>query len=469
MATYFVNALSSTQDGLTPATGYHTINALVGVISLNPGDVIEVTDDATVMETVPTNIPAGVTIRPWSGNSIMPTITIGGIGIHGPVLKPVGNNVTIKGIHGLSAPSGVEAFVDFVVPGLSGLLVEDCLLDGSGVTLYACSACIVRNNVFINISQAMHESLYMDSVDNVKIINNTFYNNGPDQADIMSLGTASNCTNVKISNNIFMNATHVVGPVWSGIAIEGDKMDSPSIDYNDVYGYPTPYHNCTPVPGPHTISPGQDPLFINAAMNDFSIPIGSPCYNTGIGPSADADTPTDSFNGIVRSGATSNMGAYEGSGTTTTPAPTTTTTTTTTPAPTTTTTTTTPAPYVALNVFTQSTVSVDSTAVSNINSAKLVAVIQAATGGDPYFDTTSELGRVDVYYTHQDGRQRKILHHLGGLTGTISWSDDARDGTWEKTQVKAFDKDGATVLLTRTDIGTSEDLTKSGSTINLNM
>jgi len=38
--------------------------------------------------------------------------------------------------------------------------------------------------------------------------------------------------------------------------------------------------------------------------------VGSPCMNTGVGPTVDVDIPTPSFNGNARSGATTDMGAY---------------------------------------------------------------------------------------------------------------------------------------------------------------
>ena len=123
----------------------------------------------------------------------------------------------------------------------------------------------------------------------------------------------------------------------------------------------------------------------------------------------------------------------------------------------------------ALNYFSAGTVNVGDTATSTVDSSALVTKIQTVTGGDTYFDTTSELGKVYVYYTHEDGRQmKKIIHNGPAFTGTTSWSAIARDGTWQKTRIKAFDADGAIVFLNRSDIGASEDLTKSGSVITLN-
>ena len=122
----------------------------------------------------------------------------------------------------------------------------------------------------------------------------------------------------------------------------------------------------------------------------------------------------------------------------------------------------------ALNTFNTGSVTTDVDATSTIDSSALVTAIQNK-GADTYFDTTSELGKVYVYYTHEDGRQEKKLIHEGSpLTATVSWSQYARDGTWEKSQVKAFDHDGATTFLYRADIGTSEDLTHSDGTTTLN-
>lgn len=122
----------------------------------------------------------------------------------------------------------------------------------------------------------------------------------------------------------------------------------------------------------------------------------------------------------------------------------------------------------ALSYFSTSPVADNTSATSIINPTALISAIQTAHPGDIYFDTTSELGPVYVYYTHTSGRQQKKVIHDLTRQAQVQWSNYAQDGTWEKTKIKAFDRDGASIILERSDIGASEDLTHSGGLIYLN-
>jgi hypothetical protein len=123
----------------------------------------------------------------------------------------------------------------------------------------------------------------------------------------------------------------------------------------------------------------------------------------------------------------------------------------------------------AINFFNTATVADGTAVTSTVNISELVSAIQTK-GADPYFDTTSEIGMVFVYYTHEDGRQeKKVVHNSSTHEGTVQWSTNARDGTWAKSRIKAFDKDGALAYLERSDIGTTEDLTHQFGVTNLNI
>jgi hypothetical protein len=122
-----------------------------------------------------------------------------------------------------------------------------------------------------------------------------------------------------------------------------------------------------------------------------------------------------------------------------------------------------------LNFF-DSLIAVDGVSVtSTINRTELVSTIQAATP-DTYFDSTNEIGKVVVYYLHQDGRQQKqIIHDEQTHQASVQWSAFARDGTWQKYKIKAYDLDGAIFNLTRAYIdSTSNDVTHSDGTMSLN-
>lgn len=125
---------------------------------------------------------------------------------------------------------------------------------------------------------------------------------------------------------------------------------------------------------------------------------------------------------------------------------------------------------VVINRFNVSSATAGQEVTSTIDKYNLISKIQAAgeSGMDLYF-TSSELKSVLVTYRHSDDRQRRTVIHTGsGLTGPASWSADAQDGTWEKYQVHAYDAAGAMVLLSRAQIGTGEDLTRSDGTMTLN-
>jgi hypothetical protein len=123
----------------------------------------------------------------------------------------------------------------------------------------------------------------------------------------------------------------------------------------------------------------------------------------------------------------------------------------------------------SISYFDQATVSSDSTVISRINRSELITKIQSIET-DTYFDSTAEITKVNIYYYHQDGRQKKKIVHAGpDLTGNASWTYNAHDGTWSKGRVKVFDSDGAIRYLFADTIGSSEDITHSGGQMDLNI
>jgi hypothetical protein len=118
---------------------------------------------------------------------------------------------------------------------------------------------------------------------------------------------------------------------------------------------------------------------------------------------------------------------------------------------------------VPINTFNTTPLRNGAPVTSTINTSELVIKIQAD-NPDTYLDSTSEVAIVDMFYTHIDGRQKKrIKHSLDGtnLQGVVSWSTNARDGTWEVTRIKAFDNDGAEHSLNRSAIGSDSDVVLS--------
>lgn len=122
-----------------------------------------------------------------------------------------------------------------------------------------------------------------------------------------------------------------------------------------------------------------------------------------------------------------------------------------------------------ISYFSDSTVADGTYVTSYINRVDLVTAIQSDST-DTYFDSTSEIYKVYVYYTHEEGRQvKKIVHDGTNLSGQVLWSSNAKDGTWQKTKIIAFDEEMAQYELNRIKIGSEEDLTHSDGVITLNI
>ena len=121
------------------------------------------------------------------------------------------------------------------------------------------------------------------------------------------------------------------------------------------------------------------------------------------------------------------------------------------------------------NYYDTTSVSDGSSIISHAYPEYLVETIQNK-GADTYFDTTSEISRAVVFYTHQDGRQNKrVVHTAPNYTAAVSWPSGARDGTWQKTVVKVYDTNNAVAVLSRSDMDSSHDLVHSGGAMTLNV
>lgn len=117
----------------------------------------------------------------------------------------------------------------------------------------------------------------------------------------------------------------------------------------------------------------------------------------------------------------------------------------------------------AISYFSQDTAAIDQVCTASINLSALVSTIQAHSA-DTYFDTTSKVGRVVVFYNQYEGRQvKKLSYESPSFATNVSWSSYARDGTWEKNKVIVYNHEGATHTLPRTALGASEDIVRVGS------
>ena len=120
---------------------------------------------------------------------------------------------------------------------------------------------VVKNNVFAHTNAW---GICIEDIDHVQVINNTFYSAG-----VYGTGISGPYgTNGIIKNNIYMNNKERAYML-------GDKSNT--ADYNLIF-------NCwKPIPqsGPHDIVNTIEPLFINAAANDFHPADNSPVIDAG--------------------------------------------------------------------------------------------------------------------------------------------------------------------------------------------
>jgi len=117
----------------------------------------------------------------------------------------------------------------------------------------------------------------------------------------------------------------------------------------------------------------------------------------------------------------------------------------------------------AISYFSRDYVAVDQVCTASINLSVLVSTVQAHSA-DTYFDTTSKVGRVVIFYNQYEGRQvKKLSYESPSFTTNVSWSSYARDGTWEKNKVIVYNHEGATHTLPRSALGASEDIVRVGS------
>jgi parallel beta-helix repeat protein len=152
-------------------------------------------------------------------------------------------------------------------PTATNITIEDniCMdcdqgIMGEGIYFHKSTNLLVRKNIF---AHTWAWGVDIVDMDNVQVINNTFY-------DIRTYGTGIRGpygTNGVIKNNIFMNI---------GSNAYKTNGGSNKGDYNLIFNCGAP-----DFAGEHDIVNVRDPLFINAAINDFHLKKGSPAIDAG--------------------------------------------------------------------------------------------------------------------------------------------------------------------------------------------
>ena len=142
---------------------------------------------------------------------------------------------------------------------------------------------LIRNNIF---AHSVAWGVCVEDIDKVQVINNTFYDIGVHGVGI----SGPYGTNAIIKNNIFMKIGERAYMTGGG---------SNKGDYNLIY-------NCwKPIPvGTNDIVNTKDPMFIDAANNDFHLNKDSPCIAAGDPATAVPPCPGGKINIGAHNGCT---------------------------------------------------------------------------------------------------------------------------------------------------------------------
>jgi len=185
-----------------------------------------------------------------------------------------GYNGTLGAIRLGSVSANYEAY---------GVEISHCIFEGSvgsGVATFGASAALkIHDNIFVgNFDNGLWCSDITPNVNPCapvtsggEVYNNTFVGNG--NGIRLQGGTWS------VFNNVIVNSS-VNGIFDFGLAGFPSASSSYTLDNNCVFGNTTDYGGGL-VAGANSIS--ADPMFVNAALNDFHLMPGSPCIDAGTG------------------------------------------------------------------------------------------------------------------------------------------------------------------------------------------
>lgn len=269
--TYYIDA------GLTtvPISGsYSTLTALLETVTLQAGDIIEVVDNGTIVESRSVSLPdVAVAIRSWSGNSSLPVVELAELdtGIH------IYSNCIVQDI--VFCKNGTNARWQFL------------FIHGINNTVQGCQFCFGTAPVGTlgNIIEVGHSV-------NTTLHNNFFYG-FPEKWNGINLRGIAGTSNVSISGNTFYSFSgtainaQLPGTSHSGIlisrnVIHGKALGASGISYflyagnsienNVAYGCVKNFAQFDPVHNPLSIYKSDvnlevDPLFKNPSGGDFTI------------------------------------------------------------------------------------------------------------------------------------------------------------------------------------------------------
>ncbi len=228
--------------------------------------------------------------------TLIPKITLLGMGpantvIDGEFTGPVivaADSVVIEGFRIRNGTLGIYLSEGFAV--VRGNAITGCR--GYGVSCQSASALIMNNAIYNNGDQAYSGGISCNSLLDIVITNNIFYDNSASCIYFSTLGSGSS-----IKNNVFYSSGTGYGLYNGRFAISGNGVSSPIIEnciFSNFYEnslfmqsgaaptvqYCNFYSTAGTVP-PNAGNTTGNPLFVDVDRFDFRLQPGSPCINAG--------------------------------------------------------------------------------------------------------------------------------------------------------------------------------------------
>jgi hypothetical protein len=300
MSNYYLNASSTTENGFTPQTGYHTLKRLMTNVTLDNGDTIYLVGNIIEINQIRDFIiDVNVSFDSWSGNANKPIWHLynNGFSCNNSLLL---QNINMIGTYQINVISG-------------HIIIKKCIIDGINVWCSECKNITIQNNIFKNQTWDVIDSWSsINGWDSISITNNIFYNFSFSAITIIDVLGDKQILNAFILNNVFYLSMSITSPIeW----ITSDTVINCLIDHNLFYQISSPdnyliYPADLNIVGDVTLS--ADPGLVNPISGDFTLEFDSPCINAGVNNADFSAVPVDDFIGTLRpSGVSTDIGPYE--------------------------------------------------------------------------------------------------------------------------------------------------------------